>query len=417
MNVLVNGNIDNGITEEQKNPDFIFLLFCVWTFTLLCRPQDIFPLLAPLRPILLMSALTFTGMLVSGALFRGPSFFAERQVKLYVALLLIMVIGIPFSLYTRLSFMTIFTGYTNVVLYFIIFYKLVDSEKRISSVLTVACIGTGLYLAYSVKMGSIENGRLVFGSMFDANDLAFFALSFSPLNLIFISRRNPLWKRLACLGCFAVSVLLIVLTGSRGGLLAFSMVGVLLIFHKGETITLPMKVIFIVLCFVILGLPSVNMERYTTIFNLEQDYNVQGEEGRLAIWEIGKNIILTNPLTGVGVGCFGEAVGIAREAQGADSRAWQTAHNSAVQIGAETGVMGLSLYLFMSLEVLRIFNRARKTAISKVLVKISEMGLAGFIGLFISGMFLSQAYSIYWAFYVVLSAVINLLVTKQKNYL
>ena len=47
------------------------------------------------------------------------------------------------------------------------------------------------------------------------------------------------------------------------------------------------------------------------------------------------------------------------------------------------------------------------------LKKIGEMGLAGFIGMFTAAFFLSQAYSLYWAFYIMFSAVAFRLLTKE----
>lgn len=392
----------------------VFLLFIFWSFILLGRPQDLFSFLAPLRLALLSSALVLCATLFSGALFRGPSIFAEQQVKLYLALLMVMVIGIPFSLYARLSFMHVFTVYVVVALYFFIFYNLVDSSRKLSCVLFVACLGSGLYSVFSIKTGTLVYGRLIFGEMFDPNDLAFFALSFLPFNLLFISKYNPLWKRCTCLACFAVGAMLILLTGSRGGLLALGVVGLLLLLRKTRTITLPLKVITVVLTLAILSMSTINVERYATIFSLKEDYNVQGEEGRLALWSIGLKAMLNNPLTGVGVMCFGNAIGLDRTARGTASQAWLTAHNSAVQIGTETGVIGLLLYLWISFNVLRIFIKVSKESVSDDLAKISEMGFAGFTGLFVSGMFLSQAYSINWAFYLAFSAVVNQLHFRQQ---
>jgi len=41
------------------------------------------------------------------------------------------------------------------------------------------------------------------------------------------------------------------------------------------------------------------------------------------------------------------------------------------------------------------------------------MGMLGFTGLFISGLFLSQAYSPYYGFYIAISAVVNQLIVKE----
>jgi len=62
-----------------------------------------------------------------------------------------------------------------------------------------------------------------------------------------------------------------------------------------------------------------------------------------------------------------------------------------------------------------IFRKVQKFAVSDMLIKIGEMGLVGFAGLLISAMFLSQAYSFYWAFYVVFSAVTNQLLVREQT--
>ncbi|WP_291322985.1 hypothetical protein [Desulfonatronospira sp.] len=68
--------------------------------------------------------------------------------------------------------------------------------------------------------------------MFDPNDIAFFTLGFLPLNLVFIPRDSHFWVRLTCLGSFGMGVLIILLTGSRGGFLAFAVSAALLLLFK-----------------------------------------------------------------------------------------------------------------------------------------------------------------------------------------
>ena len=253
--------------------------------------------------------------------------------------------------------------------------------------------------------------------MFDPNDLSFFTMSFMPLNLIFISRDKPMWIRLACIGSFSAGLLLTLLTGSRGGLVALAAVSVLLLLTKSRALKPSMKIVILLLGVAFVALAPINWERYETILKPEDDYNVQDESGRMVIWGIGLKAMIENPVTGVGVGNFNMAIGLDRERRNLERQAWQTAHNMAVQIGTETGVIGLALFLLMSVNVFRIFIKVRANSSSETLIRISEMGNAGFLGLFISGMFLSQAYSIYWAFYIALSAAVNRLLsneTKQK---
>lgn len=403
------------VRVEVKEHKGVFFLFCLWTFVLLCRPQDIFPFLGPLRPALVTGLITLAAVAANYRELSGPRFFQERQVKLYTWLLLIMVLGIPWSLYARLSFMTLFTGYINVVLFFFIFYKVVDTVEKLSRVLLLGCLGNGLYSTFSVVTGDIGGGRLAFGTMFDPNDLAYFSLAFLPLNLIFISRDQPLWVRLACLGSFGVGLLLIFLTGSRGGLVAFGVASLLLLLFKTRTVGLMWKTIIVTIGIIIISHSTINTERFATLLNLEEDYNVQVEGGRLDLWQIGVMAMLDNPFTGVGVGCYPIAVGLDREARAAETLRWQAAHNSVVEIGTETGFIGLTLFLLMSKNVLLIFRRVKKAEVPESLIKIGEMGLVGFSGMFTASLFLSQAYSLYWAFYVALSAVASQLLAREQK--
>jgi O-antigen ligase len=326
-----------------------------------------------------------------------------------------MIFGIPFSLYRGLSFKFVFTEYVNVILFFFIFFKVVDSVKKAAKILLIACLGSGLYSAFALATQDYRYGRLYFGSMFDPNDLAFFAVSFLPLNLLFISRDSPKWVRVACLGSFAGGLSLILTSASRGGLLALVAVAALLLFSKSRVLNRKAKMVFSVFGIAIFLTAPINLERYKTLLDAEQDYNFWEETGRISVWKIGIRAMLENPITGTGVGTFSEAVGRDRERRHTEVRTWQAPHNMAVQIGTETGGIGLVLFLLMSFNVFRIFGKVRRNSGSEGLIRISEMGRAGFFGLFVSGMFLSQAYSFYWAFYVVLSAAVNRVYLKEKK--
>jgi O-antigen ligase len=301
----------------------------------------------------------------------------------------------------------------NVILFVYIFYKVVNSTDKLRMVLFLACAGSGLYSAYSLIRGSLESERLFFGEMFDPNDLAFFAISFLPLNILLIKRQNPLWMRLGGLACFLVEIALVLQTGSRGGFLALGVVALAMLFARGGTITPIIKTTVVLFLVVAIGYAAINVDRYRSLADIDQDYNLSAETGRLAIWQIGIRTMFSHPVTGVGVGCFPLAVSLDRKARGLDSTRWQTAHNSVILIGAETGLAGLVLFLVLSAGVVKAFVRARKAPDGELLRSIGEMGLIGFVGMFVACLFLSQAYSFYWAFYVAFSAVATRLARRQ----
>lgn len=398
---------------EEGGVRLLFSAFCLWSTFLMCRPQDYIAALVPLRLGFILTTLVLVVYLFSRKKLLGPAMLDEKQVKYYLALLMMMVAGVPDSLYARLSFNTIFTEYIVVVMFFAIFYKVVYDIGKLSMVLLLGCLGSGVYFIVSITSGLVTRGRYSYGNMFDPNDLAYFALVFLPLNLLFIGRENPYWVRLACIGSFGAGSSLILLSGSRGGLLAFTF-ALLTLLLLAKSIKSSVKCLVVMSCLALLVYAPINYDRYSTILNLKGDYNTHNEEGRLAIWGIGVRALLDNPLTGVGVRNSSYAVALDRKRRGVDIVRWQSIHNSAIQIGAETGLIGLLLFLLMSLNVVRIFLRTKSQSNQDELVRIAEMGFAGFVGMFIASLFLSQAYSVYWAFYVVFSAVVSQMLIREK---
>jgi O-antigen ligase len=74
------------------------------------------------------------------------------------------------------------------------------------------------------------------------------------------------------------------------------------------------------------------------------DYDSGGlTEARWNVWMTGLRIMLENPLFGVGAANFEIAEGMTHGGTGK----WDAAHNSFIQVGAELGVGGLALFLFL----------------------------------------------------------------------
>ncbi|MCJ8502097.1 O-antigen ligase family protein [Desulfatitalea alkaliphila] len=397
-------------SNNISNVNFIFYL---WTFFLLCRPQDLFPIFAPFRPAMITSGLALTTVIAYYKYLPGQLLFQSSQLRKFLLLYVVMILGIPFSLYARVSFEIVLTEYIVAVLFVCIFFKLINSIERLRNVLLTCCIGSGLYFFFALREFAPGTGRLSYGTMFDPNDLAYFALGFLPINLLFLFKPNPLWVRIACLCTFSFGLLLILFTGSRGGLLGLCLSFLVLLFFTFKTLKISFKAVLIVACVLLFSFTNIDTERYLSILSFESDYNVQDETGRLGIWNIGLRALMSNPITGVGVGNFSFAVGLDRQQRGLEIARWQNAHNSIVQIGTETGFVGLILYIALSLNAVRIFIRAMKYTINDQLTKVGEMGLVGFSGMFVASMFVSQAYSLYWVFYIGFTAVMGQIIDDK----
>jgi O-antigen ligase len=326
-----------------------------------------------------------------------------------------MVLGIPFSHYPGRSFHAVFLEQSANVFLFALFYALIDSTEKLKRLLFFAVAGAGLYSLICLAKGNMTNQRLFFGAMFDPNDLAFFALTFLPFGFIFLTGETRLRRLLSLASLFSCAVL-IIYTNSRGGFVALGLVCLLMLISGGRTIRSWMKGVLLIaavpcLLFMLLGGGA---SRYSTLLNPKADYNYYDETGRLAIWGKGIDLMVSNPVLGVGVGCFEEAIGEQRKVLGLPPR-WQSPHNAFIQVGAETGVLGLGLFVAMIVSALAGFRRAKREAPSEDLAKVAEMGFVGLIGQIASIMFLSQAYSPYWVFYMAMPFVLLRLAVLEKQ--
>ena len=364
----------------------LLYIFYLWTFVLIARPQDFIVALEPLRPALSVSIVVIILYLFNHTRYKNK-LLDNKQCRLFVYLLMIMIISIPFAYYRRGAFEFVFTKYIVTVLFFSLFYKIIDDTKKLQNVLWISCFGTSLYLLSALHKGEMVSGRLQFGQMFDPNDLAYFALSFLPFNFLFISKNNPLWQRLVCPINIVVCVMIILLTGSRGGFIALSVVVIMLFFEQTKIISKTYKIIItLAIITIVYGGSTIDFTRLETIRQIGEDYNVVDETGRLEIWKKGLGLMMNNPLTGVGVSCFSEAIGKERSERGLQER-WQAPHNSLIEIGAETGILGLLFFVLISINTLRIFGRTKYTNDNEHMIRIGKISKIAFAGNFVSSMF------------------------------
>jgi len=341
----------------------------------------------------------------------------SNQFRLYRYLIIVMIVGVPFSYYMSASLKDVIDYASITTMFFFLFYKIVNSASKLLSLLFAYSTGVAIYGIYILKFGSFSDERISFGSMFDPNDTAFFFIGFLTFNLLFISKENKGYKKIIAIISITLSLIVILKTGSRGGIVSCSILLAYLLINKTHTVKLSLisKTAIVIAALLSLQFVNINSERYNTILDLKDDYNVTSEEGRIALWQTGMRMMFSRPLTGVGMNRFNEGVGKDRIARGLASPKWQTAHNSLVQIGAETGIIGLIIFCLMSINVFKITREVVSKSRSEELVKISEMSRAGFLGLFLSAMFLSQAYSLYLVFYIVLSAKLQCLLDKETS--
>jgi putative inorganic carbon (hco3(-)) transporter len=256
--------------------------------------------------------------------------------------------------------------------------------------------------------------------MFDPNDIAYVLISISPLSFYFILHREGALKRVFAIISIITSLIVILYTGSRGGMVGLLAVMAFFLFTRTHGIKIFHKIVFVLAMIMLFFSISdrIDVDRYLTLTNVGSDYNVSDEFGRLQIWKRGFDLLLSNPLTGVGVECSGMAIGYAREALGIVPR-WQELHNSYIQVAVETGFPGFILFIsliFQSVKSFSKFNKIQATSNEMVEFKtISGLMLVAFIGQLVTAFFITQAYSLFFTTFFAFSAVMRNISVKLDD--
>lgn len=242
----------------------------------------------------------------------------------------------------------------------VIFFVAANVSRAPSSLILL--IGTWLacFLVYPFRgqmvymaIGQVITGRIGWNYNFaNFNDFAAYDLLLMGLaGYVALAPVKSLWRKLA-LAVFAAAVLSFLVTQSRGGGLAVALTLPLYLLRSRHR-TRIILVVGAVVTAIVLAFPGKVFTRITQVsFGRDTSRDMYNEadastEQRLTIARVALEIAKDNPITGVGVGAYPRV-----HALYADSRAeWKIArgerdaHNLYLLLLAETGIVGLALFL------------------------------------------------------------------------
>jgi len=339
--------------------------------------------------------------------------FREKESRLYILLYAVMIAGIPFAVYRPGSFDFVFFKYSVNMAFFFLFLMHVDTMAKLKQVVVMLVVATFMFTTYSLVRGQFDYGRFfVGGQNFDPNDVAYVQVSMLGFPLwALLTPSFPKSIRIPALITLPCGVLLLLYTGSRGGVLAMGTLVLLFMFLGVKGVGKGFKAAIIVAMIVgvaYTGTNQINVERYSTIGSLENDYNFQAG-GRIDIWTRGLHLFMADPITGVGVEGFPNAIGYMRTDEAGTIPVWQAAHSAYIQVLTELGIFGALFYLLLLVQAILTFNRIRKPGAGHdaELAALSGLLLSAFAAQLVAAAFLSQAYSVFFTLMFALSATLN----------
>jgi O-antigen ligase len=301
-----------------------------------------------IRPALLLSVISLLLLLANSSTRTLQIAAHDRVFRIACCFFAWAVIGTPFSLWPGQSVSQLMTVYPALMLIFSVL--MVTPTFRSLDRLTVAfLIGTCItVVGIKVKGSTIADRLTSFGSL-DSNDIAALCALCVPFALAFITRGKR-YQRPLGLAAVGLLVMIIVDTGSRGGILAL-VAGTFVYLMGLRGARRWMMLIACVLGGALtwsLGPQSLRDRMIGLFQNPESDYNYTNYTGRKAIWQRARGYILDNPVLGVGIGAFPVAEGNYCESIGRTCK-WSAPHNSYLQAGAELGVPGMLIFIGMLL--------------------------------------------------------------------
>lgn len=235
----------------------------------------------------------------------------------------------------------------KVVVFYVLLVTTVNTEKALKTVAVGFVAVMGVYLLHSFKefLGGRHTFRMGIARMIGVDTTMGDPNSFGA-SIVFVLPLVPAlwrsglfgtWGRLALLGYGGLSVLCVMLTGSRSSFLGVVLLGLIMVLgHRRRFLWLALMAAAAPVGF--LALPESLQTRFETIINPEVGpKNAQESgEGRLLGLETGFRLWQANPLTGVGPGAWRPATGSEIES-----------HNLYGQLVGELGTVGLVAFAAM----------------------------------------------------------------------
>jgi O-antigen ligase len=324
----------------------------VYVFLLVSRVPELLPVLrlgavAALAAVILVARLPYRPL---RQIVRGT------EMRIVLGLWMLALFSVPLSYWPGQSFVFL-VAFTKIVLTFgLILYGVRSARETGLVVASVVAAALALEIQFFVAGGE---GKSVTAT-YDRNDLAFILTCIVPIAVLALPRRPSLRIAAGLIALLGAAVA--VMTLSRGGFVTLLVATVMIVIRVPSR---HLGAMLVVLAAAALGLALFASETYwtrvATIWGgadagQVSAYDAEGLDGRWEIWKRGVTMMLQHPFLGVGGGAFDTAEGITRGTPGK----WFAAHSAYLQVGAELGVAGLGLFLFLLYRGLRNCRRAAR---------------------------------------------------------
>jgi O-antigen ligase len=335
------------------------------------RLHQYFPLLAKVRPLLLLVGFT------AAYAFLNPKKIAADNLKmrpprLVMAIAIWACLSAPFGISLGGSAKFILDEFSKTILLFVLLVVAIRGTRDLLTIIWGYVLGCTILSYFSLfifgmtKSADSDVARLAGGmATFDANDLGLVLLIGLALCLLTFQTSQRQGKIVSGFTILGIGGAL-ARSGSRGafvGLLAFGIT--LLVMLRSVPITKRLGFMFATVFALALAAPPGYWDQMKTIASPTKDYNWDAVDGRRAVAERGLGYMLGYPVFGLGIQNFWRAECFMSDKAlnrvlGKGIRCTPP-HNSYLQAGAETGFPGFFLWTSLVFGGIVGANRLRRS--------------------------------------------------------
>lgn len=394
----------------------------LYLFIFLYRPGEVYPALSVIRLEFIVGVTTLILAVIHRKMHEGVLRLPVDRVT--VSLLAFWVVIYLTTLTSFYPSATIDAGenFAKTLVFYYLIVTLIDTRPKLNAfiVLYVLLIGKVCFDAYTgyqsgafthtMGMDRMTGATSVGG---DPNSLATTIAVSVPFVVATALVFKQFFFRIPLLGMAAGMLMILGITGSRGGFLAA--IGVVLggfAFSRNKIMTAFIIVLLAVVFWV--TLPGQYQSRYLTLTDVD-DLN-QTSTGRWDVWKVGIQMFINRPLLGIGIGAFPTAHGSGAFGGGK----WIQPHNFMVQLAAESGVVGIVVWLgFFFRYVLRNIKSLRQIGLKDPSKRWAYTYATSFavsiIALWVAGMFGHNLFRFNWYVIAALSVAMLTIIRRQDE--
>ena len=304
-------------------------------------------------------------------------------------------------------------GFAKYLFFYFLIINLVNSWNSIRQFIWIATATGFVMMLYGIYTylfsDSVVQDFRLFSFVEDPNSLAIKLVPLVAFSYILIKTEHRLILKVLSFLFLATMATAILFTLSRGGMLALFTVLFLIGLKEAQN----RKSLVIIFGLIVLGILIVPWDlflpRFRSISKLTSDVSIIQ---RLKILKGGVAMFFDHPLFGVGVGNF-----LAHSKLYTNTLIHRVAHNTYLEVAAETGILGITLFLAIlttALKELRACWKYLESINSKYLYY--PLGIMiGLIGFMVHALFLSEQYNVSLFIVFALSAVMNNLLSSSQR--